>query len=143
MMDLSLLESLSSRAITTQLAMMVRMIIHSKGGQLTSQVIRRRTGLVGVKRKREVGPRSSGSSFFFLTMMSGWSLVVEGGEGGAEGVKDGPAQSHSTQHRDNLNGKSFIQDNSEICLKIHVLLFIFNQEGPLKSVFLSEPQLKI
>ena len=107
MMDLSLLESLSSRAITTQLAMMVRMIIHSKGGQLTSQVIRRRTGLVGVKRKREVGPRSSGSSFFFLTMMSGWSLVVEGGEGGAEGVKDGPAQSHSTQHRDNLERKKF------------------------------------
>ena len=69
MMDLSLLESLSSSAMTTQLAMMVRMIIHSKGGQLTSQVISRRTGLVGVKRKRDVGPLSSGSSFFFLTMV--------------------------------------------------------------------------
>merc|ERR1740128_420014 len=49
--------------------MMVRMMIHSKGGQLTSQVINLRTGEVGVKRKREVGPRSSGSSFFFFTIL--------------------------------------------------------------------------
>ncbi len=70
MMDLSLLESLSSSAITTQLAMMVRMMIHSKGGQFTSHVISRRTGLVGVNRKRLVGPRSSGSSFFFFTMLA-------------------------------------------------------------------------
>ena len=35
MMDLSLFESLSSRAITTQLAMIVMMMIHSKGGQFT------------------------------------------------------------------------------------------------------------
>ena len=66
MIDLSLLESLSSMAMTTQLAMIVMMMTHSKGGQLTSQVISLRTGLVGVKRKREVGPRSSGSSFFFF-----------------------------------------------------------------------------
>ena len=35
MIDLSLFESLSSRAMTTQFAMMVMMMIHSKGGQLT------------------------------------------------------------------------------------------------------------
>ena len=35
MIDLSLFESLSSRAMTTQLAMMVMMMIHSKGGQFT------------------------------------------------------------------------------------------------------------
>ena len=35
MMDLSLLDSLSSIAMTTQFAMMVMMMIHSKGGQLT------------------------------------------------------------------------------------------------------------
>ena len=70
MMDLSLLDSLSSIAMTTQFAMMVMMITQSKGGQLTSQVIIFLTGLVGVKRKREVGPRSSGSSFFFFLILS-------------------------------------------------------------------------
>ena len=76
-MDLSLLESLSSIAMTTQFAMMVMMITQSKGGQLTSQVIIFLTGLVGVKRKREVGPRSSGSSFFFFLILSAqltWGL---------------------------------------------------------------------
>merc|ERR550532_1464927 len=47
--------------------MMVMMITQSKGGQLTSQVIIFLTGLVGVKRKREVGPRSSGSFLLFLS----------------------------------------------------------------------------
>ena len=70
MIDLSLFESLSSRAMTMQLAMMVMMTIHSKGGQLTSHVIIFLTGLVGVKRKRLVGPLSSGSSFFFLPMVA-------------------------------------------------------------------------
>ena len=70
MMDLSLLESLSSIAMTTQFAMMVMMMTQSKGGQLTSQVIIFLTGLVGVKRKREVGPRSSGSSFFFFLILT-------------------------------------------------------------------------
>ena len=77
MMDLSLLESLSSIAMTTQFAMMVMMMTQSKGGQLTSQVIIFLTGLVGVKRKREVGPRSSGSSFFFFLILSAqltWGL---------------------------------------------------------------------
>ena len=71
MMDLSLLDSLSSIAMTTQLAMMVMMMTQSKGGQLTSQVIIFLTGLVGVKRKREVGPLSSGSSFFFFLILRG------------------------------------------------------------------------
>ena len=62
MMDLSLWDSLSSRAMTTQLAIMVRIMIHSKGGQLTSQVMSLRTGLVGVNRNKEVAPLSSGSS---------------------------------------------------------------------------------
>jgi hypothetical protein len=70
MIDLSPFESLSSMAMTTQLAMMVMMTIHSKGGQLTSHVMSFLTGLVGVKRKREVGPRSSGSSFFFFPIPS-------------------------------------------------------------------------
>ena len=69
MMDLSLLDSLSSIAMTTQFAMMVMMMTQSKGGQLTSQVIIFLTGLVGVKRKREVGPLSSGSSFFFFLIL--------------------------------------------------------------------------
>ena len=56
--------SLSSRAMTTQLAIMVIMMVHSKTGQLTNQVVRRRTGLEGVKRKREVGPGSATPSFF-------------------------------------------------------------------------------
>lgn len=71
MMDLSLFESLSSSAMTTQLAMMVMIMIHSNGGQLTSQVISFLTGLVGVKRNKEVGPRSSGSSFFFFPILTG------------------------------------------------------------------------
>ena len=62
MMDLSLWDSLSSRAMTTQFAIMVRIMIHSKGGQLTSHVMSLRTGLVGVNRNKEVGPLSSGSS---------------------------------------------------------------------------------
>ena len=62
MMDLSLCDNLSSRAMTTQLAIIVRIMIHSKGGQLTSHVMSLRTGLVGVNRNREVGPLSSGSS---------------------------------------------------------------------------------
>ena len=70
MMDLSLLDSLSSIAMTTQFAMMVMMMTQSKGGQLTSQVIIFLTGLVGVKRKREVGPRSSGSAFFFFLILT-------------------------------------------------------------------------
>merc|ERR1719232_1442931 len=48
--------------------MMVMMMTQSKGGQLTSQVIIFLTGLVGVNRKSEVGPRSSArpsSSFSF------------------------------------------------------------------------------
>ena len=55
-----------SRAITTQLAQMVRMMVHSKTGQLTNHVVNLRTGLDGVKRKREVGPGSATSSFFSL-----------------------------------------------------------------------------
>ena len=78
MMDLSLFESLSSSAMTTQLAMIVMMMIHSKGGQLTSQVISFLTGLVGVKRNKEVGPRSSGSSFFFFPILTGlWGYYLE------------------------------------------------------------------
>merc|ERR1719336_1549478 len=49
--------------------MMVMMMTQSKGGQLTSQVIIFLTGLVGVNRKSEVGPRSSGSSFFFFLIL--------------------------------------------------------------------------
>ena len=70
MMDLSLLDNLSSIAITTQFAIMVMMMTQSKGGQLTSQVIIFLTGLVGVKRKSEVGPLSSGSSFFFFLILT-------------------------------------------------------------------------
>ena len=76
MMDLSLLESLSSMAMTTQLAMMVMMMTQSKGGQLTSQVIIFLTGLVGVNRKSEVGPRSSGSSFFFFLILPFYLLFL-------------------------------------------------------------------
>ena len=56
--------SLLSSAITTQLAMIVKMMVHSKGFQLTNHVVNLRTGLEGVKRKREVGPRSATPSFF-------------------------------------------------------------------------------
>merc|ERR1719450_1939504 len=45
------------------------MMTQSKGGQLTNQVIIFRTGLVGVNRNKEVGPRSSGSSFFFFLIL--------------------------------------------------------------------------
>ena len=71
MMDLSSFDNLSSIDMTTQLAMMVMMMTQSKGGQLTSHIIIFLTGLVGVKRKRDVGPLSSGSfSFFFFLMMT-------------------------------------------------------------------------
>lgn len=71
MMDLSSFDNLSSIDMTTQLAMMVIMMTQSKGGQLTSHIIIFLTGLVGVKRNREVGPLSSGSfSFFFFLMVS-------------------------------------------------------------------------
>ena len=62
--DLSPAGSLLSSAITTQLAMIVKMMVHSKGFQLTNHVVNLRTGLEGVKRKREVGPRSATPSFF-------------------------------------------------------------------------------
>ena len=78
MMDLSLLDSLSSIAMTTQLAMMVMMMTQSKGGQLTSHVIIFLTGLVGVKRNREVGPLSSGSSFFFFLILSVYLMLSNG-----------------------------------------------------------------
>ena len=56
--------SLLSSAITTQLAMIVKMMVHSNGFQLTNHVVNLRTGLEGVKRNREVGPRSATPSFF-------------------------------------------------------------------------------
>lgn len=55
---------MSSRAMTTQLAMMVIIMVHSKTGQLTNQVVSLRTGLEGVNKKREVGPGSATPSFF-------------------------------------------------------------------------------
>ena len=57
--------NLSSRAMTTQLAMMVMMMVHSKSGQLTNQVVSLRTGLEGVNKKSEVGPGSTGPVSFF------------------------------------------------------------------------------
>merc|ERR1719336_865251 len=56
--------------------MMVMMMTQSKGGQLTSQVIIFLTGLVGVNRKSEVGPRSSGSSFFFFLIPAQSCLLL-------------------------------------------------------------------
>merc|ERR1719232_1375513 len=56
--------------------MMVMMMTQSKGGQLTSQVIIFLTGLVGVNRKSEVGPRSSGSSFFFFLILPFYLLFL-------------------------------------------------------------------
>ena len=56
--------SLLSRAMTTQLAMMVMMMVHSKTVQLTNHVVSLRTGLEGVKRNNEVGPGSATPSFF-------------------------------------------------------------------------------
>jgi hypothetical protein len=56
--------NLSSSAMTTQLAIMVMMMVHSKSGQFTNHVVRRRTGLEGVNRKSEVGPGSATLSFF-------------------------------------------------------------------------------
>lgn len=50
--------------MTTQLAIMVMIMVHSNKGQLTNQVVSLRTGLEGVKRKREVGPGSATPSFF-------------------------------------------------------------------------------
>ena len=79
MMDLSSLDSLSSMDMTTQLAMMVMMMTQSKGGQLTSHVIIFLTGLVGVNRKSEVGPRSSGSSFFFFLIPAQSCLLLSDG----------------------------------------------------------------
>ena len=67
--------SLSSSAMTTQLAIMVIMMVHSKTGQLTNHVVRRRTGLDGVKRKRDVGPVSATPSFFFRLI---WQRALVG-----------------------------------------------------------------
>ena len=65
-------------AITTQFAMIVMMITQSKGGQLTNQVIIFLTGLVGVKRNNEVGPLSSGSSFFFFLILTFYQMLSNG-----------------------------------------------------------------
>lgn len=62
--DLSPAGSLLSSAMTTQLAMIVMMMVHSKTAQLTNHVVNLRTGLEGVKRNKEVGPGSATPSFF-------------------------------------------------------------------------------
>lgn len=87
-MVLSPTGSLSSSAMTTQLAMMVKMIVHSNTGQFTNlnenrkstlfifirrkwmneriyHVVSLRNGLDGVNRNSEVGPVSAGPSCFF------------------------------------------------------------------------------
>ena len=76
--------------MTTQLAMMVMMMVHSKMGQLTNQVVSRRTGLEGVKRKREVGPGSATPSFFLplAAAAAGPPMAKRG---------PGPAATHQTR----------------------------------------------
>ena len=55
-MVLSLWGSFSSRAMTTQLAMMVMIMIHSNTGQLTNQMASLRMGLRGPNKNSELGP---------------------------------------------------------------------------------------
>lgn len=76
--------------MTTQLAIMVMMMVHSKIGQLTNQVVSRRTGLEGVKRKREVGPGSATPSFFLplAAAAAGPPMAKRG---------PGPAATHQTR----------------------------------------------
>ena len=76
-MDLSSFDNLSSIDMTTQLAKMVIMMTQSKGGQFTSHIIIFLTGLVGVNRKSEVGPLSSGSfSFFFFLILPPFQMLL-------------------------------------------------------------------
>ena len=76
--------------MTTELAIMVMMMVHSKIGQLTNQVVSRRTGLEGVKRKREVGPGSATPSFFLplAAAAAGPPMAKRG---------PGPAATHQTR----------------------------------------------
>ena len=76
--------------MTTQLAIMVMMMVHSKIGQLTNHVVSRRTGLEGVKRKREVGPGSATPSFFLplAAAAAGPPMAKRG---------PGPAATHQTR----------------------------------------------
>ena len=73
--------------MTTQLAMIVMITVHSNKGQLTNQVVSLRTGLEGVKRKREVGPGSATPSFF-LPLASLPPMAKRG---------PGPAAAHQTR----------------------------------------------
>lgn len=76
--------------MTTQLAMMVMIMVHSNKGQLTNQVVSRRTGLEGVKRKREVGPGSATPSFFLpLALAAAGPPMAKRGPG--------PAAAHQTR----------------------------------------------
>lgn len=68
--------SLSSSAMTTQLAMMVMMMVHSKTGQLTNQPVSRLSGLEGVNRNSEVGPGSATPSFFLVEAGGGAPPIV-------------------------------------------------------------------
>lgn len=71
-MVLSLLAILESMDMTTQLVMMVMMINHSNGGQVTNQTKRRLIGLVVENMKRLLGPSLSRmiAPFFLFVIFS-------------------------------------------------------------------------
>ena len=67
---LSPLGSGRSMANTTQLAMMVRRTVYSKGGHSIRNFVSRRIRFDSRRMKREVGPSFFSSSFFFFAMVS-------------------------------------------------------------------------
>jgi len=60
--------------MTTQLAMIVMITVHSNKGQLQNQVVSLRIGLEGVNKNSEVGPMSATASAFFPPAAGGGAL---------------------------------------------------------------------
>lgn len=58
-----------SMANTTQLAMMVKSTVYSKGGHSIKNLVARRKKLVSLKMKSDVGPSFLSSNFFFLAIL--------------------------------------------------------------------------
>ena len=68
-----------STASTTQLAIIVRRTVYSKGGHSIKNLVRRRMMLLSLRMNNEVGPSLFSSFFFFLGLMGlrgGWPALL-------------------------------------------------------------------
>lgn len=63
-------------AKTTQLAMMVRRTVYSKGGHSMRNTVKRRMRLLSLRMKREVGPSFFSSGSFFRPILRQVVLVT-------------------------------------------------------------------